>query len=313
MKNLRNGINPPVGSMISAAIALFICACAAPEETTAEPALEEQLLSLDLTNNEDNARAFLLTRGSLNPEEEVIFYWKGEILQIEQPDPNSLGKNDFRSPILKFDGFNVARFEPTPDGTRMISREITVYRNAFGKIIHCWISGETPTPVRIEHVANDPVNFTIGSADYDIIGDQVVFKANISMDYPSPLPMNDYPKYSTGNTYQSTELFNFYVSEIDLRDPEAQTVPVEISWTRVGQPLPWMQIDPARGVQLVYHARGRKVLEGWRGLPEDLRTFVQENHPKFAVAPDTDESPNETSWRRFKKLIDAGEYSPTCP
>ena len=201
MNNSGNRIKLLLASLAALALA-SLYACAAPEEATAEPALEQVLLPLDLTNPEDNARAFLLTRGSLDPEQEIIFYWKGEILQIEQPNPSNNAENDFRSPILHFDGFNVARFVPTDDGVRMISREITVYRNPFGKIINCWISGETPTPVRIEHVANDPVNFTLGSADYDELGDRVVFKANISMDYPSPLPMAAYPKYSTGNTYR---------------------------------------------------------------------------------------------------------------
>ena len=279
------------------------------ENTQVEP---ELLPPINLESETENARAFLLTRGSMDPEDEVIFYWKGEIFLISPPEPTVSPSSDFRAPDFFFEGFNIGRFVPTSGGTRMITREITVYKNSAGRIINCWFSPWSGETLRVMHVANDPVNFTIGSADYDRMLDRVVFKVNVSLDYPSPLPMDQYPDYSTGNTYQSTELFNFYVSEMDLRDPNAVTVPVDISWSRVGQPLPWMQIDPSEGVNMVYHSRGRKMLEGFEGLPEDLKLFVRDNFPEYEHPPASDLSPNETSWKRFKRLVDEGSYQPQC-
>jgi hypothetical protein len=281
------------------------------EEQAAGP--EEALFPpLNLNSPEQNARSFLLTRGSTDPNDEVIYYWKGEMFLVEKPDPNLPPQNDYRSPVLYFEGFNIGRFETVPGGTRMLTREITVYKNSYGQIIDCWNSPWTGEALRVMHVANNPVNFTIDTADYDLLGDRVVFKLNVSLDYPSPLPMDAYPAYSTGNTYQSTELFNFYVSEMDLRDPNAVSVPVEISWSRVGQPLPWMQRDPDEGTMLIYHSRGRKLLEGFEGLPTELKEFVRDRFPQFEHPPVFDQSPNETSWKRFKKLLDQGVYESTC-
>ena len=64
--------------------------------------------------------------------------------------------------------------------------------------------------------------------------------------------------------------------------------------------------------KLIYHTNGQKLLGGFEELPQHLKDYVRENAPKYMTAPETDVSPNETSWRVFRKLLDAGEYSPEC-
>ena len=268
---------------------------------------------LDLDDPGDRGLAFLLTRGSTDPEEEVVFYWSGAIMVSRSADPAAAPTRDFGAPVLRFEGYNIARFAPSGDGHRMLSREITVYENSRGDIIDCFDSRAIggSAPVRVLHVSNDPVNFTIGAAPFVEHGDELIFNLEVQLAYPSLLPVAEYPRYSASNTYQSVELFNLYVDRADLEDATSTSAPVSISWTRVGQFLPWMQLGQSPG-HLIYHARGYKLAGGWDDLPERLKVFVRERAPAYRHAPSSDESPNATSWGVFKAAYDAGEYHDSC-
>ena len=139
------------------------------------------------------------------------------------------------------------------------------------------------------------------------------FSSQIDLAYPSPLPLADYPRYSTGDTYRSRERFTFSVLQADVLGAGTKSAAAELTWNRVGQTLPWMQRGARQPASLSYRARGRKLLEGWGRLPADLRRFVQRRYPSYRHPPTTDEAPNQTSWRTFKKLVDDGSYEPSCP
>ena len=285
----------------------------APHEPETPPAREQ--VELDLDAPDDNQIAWLKTRGSTDPEQDVFFYWTGSIYLLQDEDPEGAPITDFPGPILEFEGFNVARFEPQGDGVRMVSREMAVYKSTQGRILECWSNAvlgvEDSGFVPVVHVWNDPVNHTIYGADFDRMGDEVVFRTEIQLNYPSPLPIDTYPEYSAGNTYQSVELFNWFVNIEDLQDPSIDSAPVSISWSRQGQLLPWMQAGQDYS-KLVYHTRGRKLLGGFDELPDHIREYVLEHGPEYQQAPTNDVAPNMTSWRVFKGLVDSGEYSPDC-
>jgi len=280
-----------------------------------EPAPEREQVELDLDHPDDNLLAWNKARGSLDRDEDVFFYWTGSIYLMQDADPDGTPSTSFPAPILDFEGFNVARFEPEGDGVRMVSREMAVYKTTYGNILDCWfngvLGGANVGQVPVVHVWNDPVNHTLYGADYDELGDEIVFRTEIQLNYPSPLPIGDYPDYSANNTYQAIELFNWYVDRADLQDPNLDSVPVSFSWSRQGQLLPWMQAGQTDG-KLVYHTRGRKLLGGFAELPEHLQEYVLEHGPEYQAAPDVDASPNATSWRVFKGLVDSGAYSPDC-
>ena len=187
----------------------------------------------------------------------------------------------------------------------MISREVSVYKDLYGNIIDCWdnsvLKPETPQDVPVVHVWNDPVNFTISGGNGVKVGEQVVWTTEVFLNYPSPLPVESISGIFCGNTYQSSEIFKFFSQWEDLNDPTQNSVPVTLTWSRVGQYLPWMQMGQQPG-KLVYHTHGFKVMDGFDGLPQALKDFVLERDPKFQFAPDTDVSPNETSWKVFKKF-----------
>ena len=274
-------------------------------------------LELDLDDSQANAEHFVRVRGSLDSDQDVFYYWSGYIYDQQDVDPYADAVTSWRDPILRFDGFNVARFRSLGDGYYdMITRVVSLYRNLRGEIIDCWTNAflgvEESEYVEVIHIQNDPVNFTVGEVDYVELGDLIAFRMEVPLTYPSPLPVEEYPEYSAGNTYQSTELFNFYTRRSDLENADLESVPAHISWTRVGQYLPWMKMGQRAG-KLVYHAQGYKVMDGWEGLPADLREWVESNAPEFAEAPAyLSFGDNMTSWRYFDKLMSEGLYDSAC-
>lgn len=294
-------------------------ACGGVQEEKTETVQEVVDFEIDLEDPIQNTQAFVKMRGSLDENQEVVFYWEGYIYNQEKMDPFASPETSYgSSPILAFEGFNIARFEKINDTEyQMLSREITVYKNLFGNIIDCFsnynINVEDSSRVPVVHVQNDPVNFVVGQSYYKEIQDLIVWDMDIFLAYPSPLKVDDYPIYSASNTYQSTEIFDFYSKRSDLADPSQISVPVHLTWVRYGQYLPWMQAGQKEG-QLVYHAQGYKVMEGWDGLPEQLKEWTLENAPEYQHAP---ESPiygsNITSWRYMKNLLEDNAYPTECP
>lgn len=297
---------------------ILLFACGSVEEQVSTIECEGTSYEMNLEDPKENTEAFVKMRGSLDESQEVVFYWEGYIYNQEVADSFASPQTSYgASPILAFEGYNIARFEKISDTEyQMLSREITVYKNLFGDIIDCFdnfnINVDPPKFVPVVHVQNDPVNFVVGESFYKEINDLIVWDMDIFLSYPSPLPVEEYPKYSASNTYQSVELFDFYSSRSDLADPSQKSVPVHLTWVRNGQYLPWMQAGQKSG-GLVYHAQGHKVMEGWNGLPEDLKTWTKENAPHFQHAPEsTIDGNNITSWRYMKKILDDETYPSFC-
>jgi hypothetical protein len=273
---------------------------------------------LDLTKPADNLKAFVKVRGSLDPQQEVVFYWSGTIYSLVA-EPNVFPPQKTNKRLFRFEGFNVARFVPTADGYQMLSREAAFYEDPdTGEILDCWRNPLNGKDVSVLHVWNDPVNFdwkasTWTPAVYQELGGKVMFASDVLLAYPSPLPVASYPEYSAGNTYQGVELFNFYTPRAALDLAVVPSAPADISWTRIGQYLPWMQMGQDPGF-VVYQTRGQKLMGGYSALPAKIRDFVEARKPEFARAP-TDwpaGQRNMTSWTYFRTEVAAGRYEPTC-
>ena len=299
--------------------------CPPMEAVEAEP-LDEPPTSrraIYLYDYEDNLYAWRKTRGSLDPDEEVVFYWQGYVYNVVAKSPEDYARRGaitFDEPLFRFEGFNVARIaEVGADDYLMLSREVSVYQDPrTGQPLNCWRNHllEGDPRVSVVHVANDPVNFGVGNVQFMELGDRVSFFSDVFLAYRSPFAGNaDYADYSASDVYQSSEMFNFYVDRADLENEALDSVPVEISWTRVGQYLPWMQMGDLPG-HLVYHVRGFKVPNGVDGLPDTLREWTRTTAGEtFLRAPEevpVSYAPNATTWRVFKAQMDAGNYTPDC-
>jgi hypothetical protein len=100
------------------------------------------------------------------------------------------------------------------------------------------------------------------------------------------------------------EIFNFFFDEEDLLGPSNEAENVSVSWARISQWLPWMEMGDRVG-QIIINGAGRRLTQ-WVQLPESLRKEIDLNYPEYKTPPPLDDDrPNETSWTVFKKHIDA--------
>jgi hypothetical protein len=277
---------------------------------------------LDLRTDADNLKAWLKVRGDANLGAETVYYWSGYIYQMKDQNPDDfrqIGVPAFEVPLLKFEGFNISRFVKDQAGNHLLlTREASFYIHPdTNQIIDCWLNPmlDVPKEVPVLHVWNDPVNFGTAYVDYLEMGDDhLSFFTDILISYRSPLANDeDFLPYSSSDVYQSSELFNFYVKRSDLENPNITSAPVNISWTRIGQYLPWMQMGQKNG-RLVYTVRGYKLPNGWDGLPQKIKDKVMmSDQLEYMHAPEEAyPGPNMTSWRYFKQQFQAGQYQPTC-
>ena len=284
-----------------------------------ESEVVQESLDLDLNDAKDNVTAFVKSRGSLNEDDVVVFYFKGLIFNNVDIPPDVLEESSyFNEPLFQFEGFNIARFIKHSDYEyQFLSREITLYKDNTGRVLDCFnnrdiVGTENAEFVPVVHVHNDPVNYYLYGSDYREVGPELVsWVQEMFLKYPSPLPTDTYPEFSAGDTYQSIELFDFFTKREDLNNPELDSVPVHLSWVRQGQYLPWMRAGQTDG-KLVYHGQGYKVMEGYEGLPEDLKEWVQNNAPEYTEPPSYDVGKNVTSWRYMESLLEEGKYSYDC-
>ena len=268
---------------------------------------------MDRVQLDSELEDFIRVRGSLDPSEDVFFYFTGEIFLVETPAKDAEPQGKFRKPFLRLEGVNIARFMAKDGGIRMLSREVAYYLDADGEPVDCLLVDWLDDPIAVMHIANDPVNFTLSAPPSHSLGGMKVFVVNASMDYASPLNDLDDVMLFGGKTYQSTELFQFYAPEAELQQ-DMDSTSAWMSWSRVGQPLPWMRNPPTLNRSLIYHTRGYKVRGGYEALPERLRRRIAQRHPEFVRAPTTEVAgaKNQTSWTAFKQRLSEGDYVQTC-
>lgn len=268
--------------------------------------LDAQLFRVDpdliQTDSEENLRGFIKTRGSLIPGEEFVFWWVGDIYDLRDGEASKH--------LFSFEGYNIGRMVRVEGGWRMLTREVGLYKDKdTGEILGTWENPHTGKTNQCVHVWNDPVNqqFLLNGSrgkfkvPTTVQGEDVYWHAEVFLKYPSPLPREEYPENAASDFYQSAEMFQFFSSRSELSSNQA-SADCMISWVRVGQWLPWMEMGDRPG-RMVYHCRGRKLKEGYAGLSENVRKYVEKHHPEYAQAPLDFKSPNETSWTYMRKLL----------
>lgn len=256
-------------------------------------------------DNEENLRGFIKTRGSLIPGEEFVYWWTGDIF--------GMGDEGSSKHLFAFEGYNIGRMMRVDGGWRMLTREVGLYKDAKTREIlgSSWKNVITGKENEVVHVWNDPVNqqfllegprgkFKVPTTDG---GDDLYFHAEVFLKYPSPLPKSMFPERAGSEDYQSAEMFQFFTKKEDLLKDEP-SADCQISWVRVGQWLPWMEMGDKPG-KMVYHCRGKKLKNGYKELSPQVRAFIEKEHPEYAEAPSNFTAPNETSWTYFRKLLDA--------
>jgi len=200
-----------------------------------------------------------------------------------------------------------ARAIEVEGGYDLLTREAVFYLDPLTRqIIDTWTNPFTGAEVEVVHIWNDPVNqqFRLEGprgpfrAPFLEANGEVMFKIDVPLSYPSPLPRAEFPEESQSDTYQAMELFGFYVTRADLGS-DAPGAPSAVSWTRICPWLPFMRMADRPG-HLVYHGRGAKLAGGYGDLPAQVR--ARTDGTPFASAPTDFTQPNETSWTYYRKL-----------
>lgn len=249
---------------------------------------------------------------SMNDEEAVTYSWQGRVY-ARVP-----GERDRH--LFNVDGMNIRQCQAVEDetrgtGYRLVSREIMLYLDPqTNEVLRTWTNPWTDQEVEVVHVANDPVNGR-PSFGTDAEGEPLGYElkeinGTWLMNYEFPLfytnPLGgDYQKY-VGGTYHATEIFDFNGQVDELLDASKPVAYPVVSWVRISQFLPWMEMGGRHGI-LYFNAMGKK-LETFDQLTETMKAEIAANYPEYTAPPPIDDTrPNETSWTYLKKIIDARE------
>ena len=272
---------------------------------------------LDLANPDDALKAMRKIQSTLKDGEPKVFYFYGNVYSRVP------GEKDRQ--LFAYQAMNIRQSKTVTEpgkgyGYRQVSREVLFYADPkTGEILRTWKNPWTGEDNEVLPVANDPVNFPPSFAQGGPWGPfklGATFKdgwgtlaLEVPLFYPNVMG-GDYQEY-VGGTYQAIEMFGFFFREDELLGP-GDSAPVNVSWARVSQWLPWMKMGSRVGY-LMFSGVGGKVA-GWESLPESVRKEIETNCPEYKAPPPLDDTrPNETSWTVFKKWFDATRKAAPAP
>jgi hypothetical protein len=265
---------------------------------------------LDIKKPEDALIATRKIQASTKDGENCIFYWEGTVYSRIGQERDKL--------LFTYYGMNIRATKTDTFkgkvGYRQVSREILIYCDPqTGNIIDTWNNPWTGRDNSVVHIANDPVNSRgVLTADMGFneslitIDGRVFWNIEVPLLYPNVLQGDAFKEYVGTNKkmYQAIEMFNFSVDEKELVNPKkAKADNVNISWARVCQWLPWMEMGDKDG-WLIYNGQGKKITN-FEQMAQPLKDFIRKNYPEYTQAPPLDDKrPNETSWSFFKKWLE---------
>ena len=245
---------------------------------------------------------------SLVDGEEVVFWWKGKVYS------RIAGEKDRH--LFNLEGMNIRSCgtvinEKGIKGYRIVSREVMLYLHPeTNQILTTWFNPFLNKEVNVFHVANDPVNTKPRFPHQmkfkgTIQNDMLMFNFVIPLFYSNPLGGN-YQNY-VGGKYHAMEMFNFFVPVAEAIDKNNNFAKqVNVSWTRISQWLPWMEMGDRHG-NLIFSAVGTR-LSSWDDLPTSIKQEIETNYPLYQSAPPLDDQrPNQTSWTNFKQYLGSDE------
>ncbi|MFM7404072.1 MAG: DUF1838 family protein [Erythrobacter sp.] len=267
--------------------------------------------TLDPANPQDALEISKRLQCGVSEDKPAVYHWSGNIYG------RSPGVRD--KLLFKGEGMNIRTCVEVDDpkrgkGWKLVSREVMLMLDPkTGEVLQKWENPYTSETVEVMHIHNDPVNgrpnfamgadgtpFTLGSLRE--AGPYVFMPFEAPLFYTNPLT-GDYQEY-VGGEYHAMEIFDFGALKSELYDSSKPTAYPMVSWVRISGWAPWMKMGSRPG-QMVFNAMGRKLPGGFEELPEVLKTEIRANYPIYEQAPPTDDArPNETTWTKFKLLID---------
>ena len=219
--------------------------------------------------------------------------------------------------VFIFDGINVGATLLDPERCdtcyNKVSREISAYRDIeTGQFLNSWNNTLTGELNEVRPVLNDPVNSKMGSYVPNTIHSKNTknFFANNSpvfLKYPNYLAGEEYEDYSGYEWYCAAEIYGAFGNGCEANEESMERDQVS-SWSRISQFLPWMEIGKNSPFYdtgyLLTHAFSKKLRNMHEGVPNDLMKWIVDYEQKYLTYPTTYETPNDTTWKVVKKLVD---------
>jgi Protein of unknown function (DUF1838) len=269
-------------------------------------AAAQQPRRLDLSKPDEALKASQKIQCSLTDGKPVTFWWRGTAYSRVPGERDRI--------LFNVEGMNVRACKAFTDpekgyGYRLVSREILLYLDPeSNQVLRKWKNPWTSQEVEVLHVANDPVNqgpsfaqnrFKFGGT---FKNGRFFTSAEIPLFYKNPLG-GEYQEY-VGGTYHAMEMFNFFGYEADLLDAAKDSVTdLTVSWHRVAEWLPWMEMGDRPGAMIIVSVGKR--LAKWDDLSDRMKSEISLNYPAYTAPPPLDDKrPNETSWTYFKKAAE---------
>lgn len=261
---------------------------------------------LDLTNADDALKASQKIQCSLEDNKPVVFWWKGSAYSRIPGERDRV--------VFNVEGMNVRACKAYQDpqrgyGYRLVSREILLYKDpTTDQVLRQWKNPWTNREVEVIHVANDPVNqgpfYANGKFKLPATfkNGRYFYTVEVPLFYKNPLG-GDYQEF-VGGTYHAMEMFNFYGYETELLDTSKKEADrVTVSWSRVAEWLPWMEMGDRQGL-MIFTCIGKRLAK-WDELSEVMKAEIKQYYPEYVAPPPLDDQrPNETSWTYFKKMLE---------
>lgn len=219
-------------------------------------------------------------------------------------------------------GVNIRRCPELKDpvrgpGYRMISREVMLYlKPGTNEILDTWHNPLNGRDVKVLPEANDPVNpfptyaYSKDGRPYrfngEIVGDLVVRRIDAPLFYRNPLGGNY--QNEIGGQAQAIELFTYFVNRKELlTDSKAPLKSIHLTWHRVAQWTPWMEMGNRPGY-LIFATYGWRV-QSYEEIPQILQDFLkQKEYAKFREPPPADDPrPPMSTEERYRDAYPDGD------
>ncbi len=245
---------------------------------------------------------------------EAAWFWTGSIWAMVPGEGNQK--------LFDYEGFSAARFDPIDGGYRMLNRETGVYLDSqSGEILDRWENPFLGRRVTVLHRLNDHVNveilargrFSIAAVPVTVMGDDIWWRLDMFFFRPSPITRSDFPLNVQHDMYQGSELTMYHARMSHIQNPELSSIPAEVTFTRISQWEPFMEMGNRPG-QMVFHAAGKKLERGTEELAEispQLHRYIVEDHPKFLHAPSEWQPGTISQWEAFRQLKEPERRSKT--
>lgn len=198
-------------------------------------------------------------------------------------------------------------------GFARVGREMMLYKDvATGAVLHHWDNPFTGVRNDVVQVANDHVNaryyergadglpfaipVRVGGGHWQMAQQIPIRRANpLGAGYDSEI----------GAAYHAVELFSFSGAESDVADQALTSLPVSVTWSRLSDWLPFMEMGGRAG-RIYAHVTGHKLQEGGV-LPDAFAHIIDREYPAFRQPPPSnDAAVMDTSWTEYRRIKETG-------